>query len=280
MEWRFLLLSGAIGALAGALGWFITRKAKEPVGRGTQLIRISSVVIGIVVGQQFISPIAKDWQTKRDLHSAALDLYGNEEAAALNSKLLLPVIQSPYFERRIKELRSVAASDPKARAKLKANGVADLIARGMARLEITDLAELFDLKRLLSERSPALCAGFWTGQLSTEDLKAGMRTLTKEQQTIWITISARALSREVAAEGPAPTDVTEKDGTDAMNTLVLELPPPEQAAFTAATQQGTPSRDVACKAFHALAVGMEKIPREKRDVILRLLSTAPTAGKP
>jgi len=53
-----------------------------------------------------------------------------------------------------------------------------------------------------------------------------------------------------------------------------------RSIYVTTPQQGTPSRDVACKAFHALAVGMEKIPREKRDVILRLLSTAPTAGKP
>jgi len=279
MDWQFVLLDGAVGALAGALGWFFTRNAKEPIGRRTQVIRIATVVVGIVGGQQFLTPIAKDWKMRRDLHAAALDLYGNEESAALHTQLLLPIIKSPRFEARIKKLRS-AAADSKVKLKGNATGVADLIGLGMARLDIRDLAEIFDVKCALAEKSPALCAGFWTGQLSNDDLKAGMRTLSKEQQTVWITVSGRALSKEVAADGPPPPEPATKAGTEAMDALLLALPPDQQAAFAKAAQQAAPNREVACNAFRALAAGLEKIPVAKRDVILHLLSAAPTGAKP
>jgi len=279
MDWQVVLLDGAVGALAGALAWFFTRNAKQPVGRGIRLIRIATVVVGVVVGQQFLTPIARDWKMRRDMHAAGLDLYGNEEAAALNSTLLLPIIKSPQFEARLEKLRS-AAADSKVKLKGNATGVAELIGLGMARLDIRDLAEIFDVKCALAEKSPALCAAFWTGQLSNDDLKAGMRTLSKEQQTVWITVQARALAKEVAADGPPPPEPAAKAGTEAMDALVLALPPDQQAAFAKATQQSAPNREVACNAFRALASGMERIPVAKRDVILHLLSAAPTGGKP
>jgi hypothetical protein len=280
MEWKFLLLAAAGGAITGAFGWFITRNAKNPGSRGILALRILSFVIGFLLVQLITNPIANDRKMRRDLHAAALDLFGNEDAATLNTNILFPLIKSPRFEKRLAQRRVQAASDAKSKFKGSATEVAELIAAGMARLEIADLAGLFDVKRALAEKSPALCAGFWTGQISQLDLKDAMRGLTKDQQEVWITVSGRALARELAVEGgplPAPPEAAV---TSAMNDLVLSLSPKQQAAFSvAARAQGPMPRDVACQAFLALGTGMQNLPGKKRDVVLRTLAAAPTGAK-
>jgi hypothetical protein len=274
MELDFLLLSAAIGAVAGGFGWFVTRNAKNPARTRTKIIRIASIVAGITIGLQVVAPLARDRKMKRDLHTAALDTYGNEEAAALNTTILLPIVKDPRFEKRIKQVRPRPSGSSPATRKDSWGSVADLVAAGMARLETADLAALFDVKRVLADKSPALCGGFWTGDVSPENLKSGMRSLTKEQQTVWITVSGRALALEVAANGPPPT-ATGTAGQDAMTELARSLSPDQQAAFSAAAQP-SPSPAVACKGFRALAAGMQQLSPEKRGAILHLLAAPPT----
>jgi hypothetical protein len=273
MDLEFLLLSAAFGAVAGGLGWFITRKAKDPAGTRTKIIRIASIVAGITLGQQVIAPLAQDRKMRHELHAAALDAYGNEEAAALNTTLLLPVVKDPRFEKRIKQVRARPSTNASAQNKSAENKVADLVAAGMARLETADLAALFEVKRALADKSQGLCAAFWTGEVSPEDLKAGMRGLSKDQQSVWITVSGRALALEVAADAPPPK-VAGTAGQQAMTELARVLSPDQQAAFGAAAQ-GRPSQEVACKGFRALAAGMQKLSAEQRGAILRMLSASP-----
>jgi hypothetical protein len=269
MDLESLLLSAAMGALAGVVGWFITRKAKNPAGNGTMVIRIATIVAGITIGQQVIAPRAKDRKLRHELHTAALDTYGNEEAAALNTTILFPIVKNPRFEKRVRQVRARPTAQPKDAQ----SSVANLVAAGMARLETADLAALFDVKRALADKSRPLCAGFWTGEVSPDDLKAGLRGLGKEQQTVWITVSGRALALEVAADHPpSPPPVAASQA--AMTELAHTLSPDQQAAFAAAAQ-GRPTPDVACKGFRALAAGMQKLSAEKRGAILRVLSAGP-----
>ena len=275
MDLELLLLSAAIGAIAGGLGWFITRKAKNPAGNRTKIIRIASIVAGITIGQQVVAPLAKHRKLRHELHGAALETYGDEEAAALNTTLLLPIVEDPRFEKRIKLVRARPSTAGAAQHQHKdgQNRVADLVAAGMARVETADLAALFEVKRALADKSRALCAAFWTGDLSAEDLKAGLRGLSKEQQTVWITVSGRALALEVAADAPPPKDAGTA-GQNAMTALARVLAPDQQAAFGAAAQD-RPNQEVACKGFRALAAGMQKLSAEERGAILRMLSANP-----
>jgi hypothetical protein len=275
MDLESLVLSAAIGALAGAVGWFVTRKAKE--AKWAKIVGVASVVVGITVGQEVVAPIARDRKIRREIHAAALDTYGNEDAAELHTNILHPIIADSRFQRRIKQRRSDASANSSVQLGGMQTGVAELVAAGMIRLDTSDLAAIFEVKRALADKSPALCAGLWTGQISPANLKEGIRALTKEQQTIWITVSGSALAREIAADGAAP-ETTGAAGHDEMAELTRTLSPEQQAVFAAAAQ-GAPTQDVACQAFRALAAGLQNLTAEKRGTILRMLDTAPAVGK-
>lgn len=277
MEWELILVDGAVGALAGLIGVLIARRFKEPAGNRAKIIQVACVVAGLTLGQQLVSPIVKDWKTRRELHASMLEMYGNEESAALNTSILLPILHDPRFKKRIDALHTRAAGAPSAPLQGAQTGVAELVGAGLARVDTNDLAALFDVKRALAEKSPALCAGFWSGHISPLELKEGLRGLAKEQQSVWITVSGRALSKEVAADGPPPPAPAGTAGPDAMAELQRMLSPEQQAAFAAAAQ-GVPTQDIACRAFLALAAGLQEVPTDKRDTILRILSAAPTGG--
>jgi hypothetical protein len=232
------------------------------------------VVVGVGVGaQQIARPILKGRRMRHEIHAVALETFGNEESAALYTDLLEPITTDPRLEKHVRQLQ--AASSPSAPLKGPGRtGVADLIAAGMVRLEPADQVAIFDVKVALAEKSPALCAGFWTGSVPSTALTESMRNLDRSQQRSWIAISARALTRELEADGtppPAPGPAAQ----DAMAELVQSLSAEEQAAFgAAAAAQGAPTQDVACRAFRALAAGMRKTTDEKRAAILRLLGAS------
>jgi hypothetical protein len=277
MEWELIAVDGAVGALAGLIGVLIARRFKESAGNRAKIIQVACVVAGLTLGQQLVYPIVKHWETRRELHASMLEMYGNEESAALNTSILLPILHDPRFKKRLDALHARAAGDPSAPLQGAQTGVAELVGAGLARVDANDLAALFNVKRALADKSPALCAGFWSGHISTLELKDGLRGLGKEQQSVWITVSGRALSKEVAADGPPPPAPAGTAGPDAMAELHQMLSPEQQAAFAAA-DQGVPTQAIACRAFLALAAGLEKLPTDKRDTILRILSAAPTGG--
>lgn len=277
MEWELIAVDGAVGALAGLIGVLIARRFKEPAGNRAKIVQVACVVAGLTLGQQLVSPVVKDWKTRRELHASMLEMYGNEESAALNTSILLPVLRDPRFKKRLDALHTRAAADPSAPLQGAQTGVAELVGAGLARVDANDLAALFKVKRALADKSPALCAGFWSGHISPLELREGLRGLGKDQQSVWITVSGRALSKEIAADGPPPPAPAGTAGPDAMAELQRMLSPEQQAAFAAA-DQGVPTQAIACRAFLALAAGLENLPTDKRDTILRILSAAPTGG--
>ena len=276
-SWEAVLIDAAAGAVAAGVASLVTRRRKPSSRPRPTMIWVICFVAGVVAAQQIAGPLVTQRRLRRELHASSLEMYGNEESAALNTSILLPILHDPRFNKRIAALHTRAASDPSAPLRGMQTGVSELVAAGLTRLDTTDLAAIFEVKRALAEKSPVLCGGFWSGQISPLELTAGLRRLSKEQQSVWITVSGRALSKEVAADGPPPPAPAGTAGPDAMAELQRGLAPEQQAAFDAAAQ-GVPTQDIACRAFLALAAGLQKLPTDKRDTILRVLSAAPTGG--
>ena len=273
MEWELMLADAIVGAFGALIGLLIARRLKAPAGNRAKMIPVVCVVAAITLGQQLVSPVVKDWKTRRGLHAAMLEMYGNEESAALNTQALMSIVTDPRFERRVRELHARAKANPSAPLKGPGQtGVADLIGAGTARLDGADQTALFDVKVALADRSPALCAGFWTGNVSVASLSGAMHALDRARQRTWITLSARALTKELDANG-APLPPPGPAGQDAMNELVQSLSPEQQAAFATAAR-GAPTEEIACRAFRALAAGLAKTTDEKRAAILQLLNAA------
>src|SRR4029079_11940168 len=173
MEWELMLADAIVGSFGALIGLLIARRLKAPAGNRAKMIPVVCVVAAITLGQQLVSPVVKDWKTRRGLHAAMLEMYGNEESAALNTSILLPILHDPRFNKRIAALHTRAASDPSASLRGMQTGVSELVAAGLTRLDTTDLAAIFEVKRALAEKSPVLCGGFWSGQISPLELTAG-----------------------------------------------------------------------------------------------------------
>jgi len=272
-SWEAVLIDAAAGAVAGGVASLVTRRLKPSSRPRPTMIWVICVVAGVVAAQQIAGPLVTQRRLRHELHASSLEMYGNEESAALNTQALMSIVTDPRFERRVRELHARAKANPSAPLKGPGQtGVADLIGAGTARLDGADQTALFDVKVALADRSPALCAGFWTGNVSVASLSGAMHALDRARQRTWITLSARALTKELDANG-APLPPPGPAGQDAMNEVVQSLSPEQQAAFATAAR-GAPTDEIACRAFRALAAGLAKTTDEKRAAILQLLNAA------
>jgi hypothetical protein len=75
--------------------------------------------------------------------------------------------------------------------------------------------------------------------VSVASLSEAMRALDRTRQRTWITLSARALTKELDANG-APLPAPGPAGQDAMAELVQSLSPEQRAGFATAAQ-GAPT---------------------------------------
>jgi hypothetical protein len=261
--WEFVALEAVIGALAGALGWLATRRLRQTRKDGARNIQVAFVVLGVVLGGQLLRPMLESWKTRREILAVSLKTYGNARTAALNVETLAPVLRNPKLRARLATIKGAKGPG--------GTGVAELTAAGMARLDAVDLEAIFGVKRALADLSPEICAGLWTGQVSANDFAEGLRKLTEEQQRIWITVSGRALSREIEGAGEPPR-IARAAKDQAMADLVAALTPDKRASFEAAAQSTTPTPGEACQAIRALADGMKALPPAERELVMRAIN--------
>lgn len=263
-DWEFVVVEAVIGALAGALGWIATRRLRQTRKDGARNIQVAFVVLGVVLGGQLVRPMVESRKTRRELLAVSLKTYGNGGAAALNVETLAPVLRNPRLKDRLQSIKG--AKGPAG------TGVAELTAAGMARLDGADLDAIFGVKRALADLSPEICAGLWTGRVAASDFAEGLRKLTEDQQRIWITVSGRALSREIEAVSEPPR-IARAAKDQAMGNLVASLTPEERASFVEAAQSTTPTPSEACLAFRALANGLRALPPADRELVMRAINS-------
>ena len=262
-DWEFVALRAVIGALASALGWIATRRLRQTRKDGARNIQVAFVVLGVVLGGQLLRPMLETRKMRRELLAVSLETYGNAGTAALNVETLEPILRSPKLKARLATVKGAKGPG--------GTGVAELTAAGMARLDGTDLDAIFGVKRALADLSPEVCAGLWTGRVSANDFAEGLRKLTEEQQRIWITVSGRALSREIEAVGEPPR-IARAAKDRAMGDLVTALTPEERASFVEAAQSTAPTPREACQAFRALADGLKALPPADRELVMRAIN--------
>jgi hypothetical protein len=238
-----------------------TAAAEQP--QRARNILVGCVLLGSILASQILAPMVKSWKERRELLAVGLETYGRQGSAVLNAETFGAILRNPKLFDRVQAARS--GQNPRG------TGVAELTAAGMARLDAADLDAIFGVKRALADLSPALCAAFWTGQPPAGALGEGLRQLTEEQQRIWITVSGRALFREVdSVEPPARISAAARD--DAMADLTASLSPEGRAAFDQAARSPAPTTAVACGAFRVLADGAKSLPPAEREVFLRALN--------
>jgi hypothetical protein len=263
-EWELIAVDAAVGALAGALGWLATRRLRQTDLQSARNILVGCAVLGFILASQILAPMVKSWKERRELIAVGLETYANQSSAVLNAETFGAILRNPKLFARARAVQS--AKSPRQ------TGVAELTAAGMARLDAADLDAIFGVKRALADFSPALCAAFWTGQPPAGALPEGLRQLTEDQQSIWITVSGRALSREMDSVAP-PARISAAARDEAMADLTGSLSPEGRAALDQAARSSAPTTAVACRAFRVLADGAKSLPPAEREVFMRALNS-------
>jgi hypothetical protein len=146
---------------------------------------------------------------------------------------------------------------------------AQLAAKGTARLSPVEFLQLTKLKLKLSEKSPKLCAGFWSGGIELSDLGAGLDTLTDEEIERWFVLSERATHLELYATTPLPR-FPGKVLIEGFRDISAALPESEREPFVATLKQGAAASPAAgCQAYQQLTRGALTFPEARRDTFMR-----------
>jgi len=149
---------------------------------------------------------------------------------------------------------------------------AQLAAKGMARLSPIEFLQQVKLKLKMAEKSPKLCAGFWSGGVNLADLGEGLDSLSDAEIERWFELADRATHLELYATTPLPR-FPGKALTDGIREIAAGLSPAESQAFVATLQQGVSAPPAAgCLAFEQLTRGGLALPEAQRDTFLRGLA--------
>jgi hypothetical protein len=256
--WVTILVSAALGAAGGAIGVVLTR------GLSPKARRTTSVILGAIAisfGREVIMPHVRAWQAERDIYNAGLELFGSTESAELYSRLMGPVF-----------------SDSRYRAWLEHHGnsafqaSAQLTAAGLALLQPEDGERLFRVRRKLADVSPALCQGFWDGQIAATNLSAGLHQLPVSEQSAFIEVTARAAALELENGPGLPASAVPQAEVDrAMSQLMERLGSEGRAAFLKTARGAHLSPEEACAAFRNLTDTLPKLDSDARAVVIRTI---------
>ncbi len=146
---------------------------------------------------------------------------------------------------------------------------AQLAAKGTARLSPIEFLQLVKLKLKLSEKSPKLCAGFWSGGIDLAELGAGLDALSDEEIERWFVLSQRATHLELYATTPLPR-FPGAVLVEGFREISAALPEGERQTFVATMQQGLTAPPAAgCLAYQQLTRGALSFPETRRDTFLR-----------
>jgi hypothetical protein len=248
-----VLLDALVGVFAGGVGWLATRWLHNRVVAGA----ITTLLVIVAIGAG-----------NREIHTAGMTLFGNDRTAAAYADAIVPTLEDPVFQQKLK----TAASLPPVDGLGKGDGFkemgAKLVSAGMARLPGEDLTAIFGVRRALAGMSQELCDSFWTGKIDQPVLVAGLKRLKERDQMIWVSVTAHALSLEVhAVEPPKHFPAGEADAS--MLALLRALPPDRRAALQKAFDSPDLPAAEGCRAFRIFAEGAKDLEPAVRETLYR-----------
>jgi hypothetical protein len=190
-----LLISAAIGALAGGVGALLAIvlfRRPRPTGASSS------------------DPPRKKWSSAQYGVAIAATLVG---LALAESTGVTTAIEERIFPESIyanvarRAGRSLLA-DPMFRASTRGKTEAEvwelarmLTAKGMQRLPFADLRRISEHRRRLAERSPEVCSMMWSGSADPAVLEDAMRSLSRPELEEFFALSMRAATLELHETG-------------------------------------------------------------------------------
>lgn len=264
--WIAVLVDALMGAWAGGVGWLLTKRLENRVAAGA--ITTFLVIVAAAAGHQLIAPKARHWWLWHEIHTAGITLFGTERTAAAYADAVVPTLEDPIFEEKLKTAAGLPPGSGPAGADAFKQIGAKLVSAGMARLPGEDVIAIFGVRRALAGMSEELCDSFWTGKIDQPSLVAGLKRLKEHDQMIWVSVTARALALEVhAVDPPRHFPATQADA--AMTALMRGLPPDRRAQLQKAFDSTALPQADGCRAFRIFADGAKDLAPDLREALYR-----------
>jgi hypothetical protein len=265
--WISMFVDVLMGAWAGVAAWLLTKRMGNRVVAGA--IVATMVVASGAVGHQLIAPRARHWWIWHDIHTAGMTLFGNEHTAAAYADAVVPILEEPIFQEKLRALAKTPATPagPDGDDVFKQVG-AKLVSAGMARLPGADVIAIVGVRRALAGMSTELCDAFWTGKITQPVLVDGLKRLKERDQMIWASVTARALALEVHAVDPPP-HLKGAEAEGAMGALLRALPADRRAVLQKAFATPDLSAEGGCQAFRIFADGSKDLEPAVREALYR-----------
>jgi hypothetical protein len=269
MAFSDLVAYAICGAIGGGLGAGLARLFARKRPLLAVVFYAGFTALGVSIAGQAIVPVLRDRRARREVHDAAVALFGAGRAADDYAARMMPILADPDLPKRLKTIGFQQTGPAVSTGRAGTGALAQIGYVGMARLSAQELETSMELRRLLAEKSLPICVGLWTGGLEPAELSKGLRALSEAQKQAWVDLALHATTLELHATAPAPP-ITDDALGKAWGALMQRLPAEKRAAFERATTAGTSARpDDACQAFKALATHVKDLAPADKDTMIR-----------
>jgi len=249
MDLISILLAGAGGALGAGIGVLIGKRFSNKYAK-TVL-----VVIPVVLFSQLANHLSEN-QNIRDIISPPSRM---EKFARTTTKF---VTENPKFKNAVSRM-------PREQIR---PFVQQLTRRGLKRLSFQELKTWNSLRIKMASNSNALCSGFWTGEINSQELAANLDKFNDQELNSWLTISMTAAVSELE-ESPftPPPDSALQEG---IKLIASKLKPAEIDRMGNTLAAGTKvNNDDACWTMLKLLKGAELLSPQQQEIFLRSLAS-------
>lgn len=249
---------------------------------------IAAAIVGGIAGGvsgslQRIVPAHDEKKKKRVFLIGFFSLFAILQAISLTpavkSRIMTSIDKDYVIKEKIKERLYRIVELPAVKEKLEtfdSSGEAEayaqgLVHQGLKRLTYEELVSWNDLRMKLALRSPAMCAGLWSGQITENLVLSSLSQLNETDLNRWVTISNMAAIDEV--QEIAYPEVSQEDFKLGLQAISLRLTNVDQEKLKAVLVQGLKAKpDDACFAMKTILKN-ETLPESVRENFLRFLAS-------
>jgi hypothetical protein len=248
MDYFAIICAAVGGGIGGGLGALIAKNVKN------KTVRVIATVVPVVLFAQLTPTIATSLGIRERINPKS-----NIEIAAQKHADMLK--KSPKFVDAIKAMSASEAQNfSQEKAKL-----------GLRRLSTEDLENWNRIRLVIAVENAPLCAGFWTGKMSSEIIQNGLSRLPAEDIDVWMRLSMTAAKLEIEAQ-----PVTEPDPAELQNgikKISTALSPRDLEKWNRISAEGAAAADAdACWAMMTILRGAKEMSAPQRAKFLKALA--------
>lgn len=260
-----LMISAVAGGIAGAVvaGVLAGVTKKNPDSRKESRKYLYAVLgtmaLVAIPGTFLIAPFIN-----RAIESGALSVGNMNRVQRMANRNKDAILKNPKAMKRFEGLTPAAAREEG--RKLTEHGV-----KRLPDAILVDRARI--MRALMDHGGPELCAGFWTGRLSQEQLLPALEKLEERELERWFELSILAMNAELD-DAPARI-VSEKEFSTAFRSLLGTMPEAEQEKLLAAIDKQGKGEQLSveemCAAVKQIYGNVDRIPKNEAGNLVRYL---------